>query len=676
MKYFRKKSLSQQLVFFSALVVVIVLTCIIAYVSMYSYSKLENSIYLDMETKNEAYVNTILSTFEEKAQTLLTLRDDLENYDTLGQMWIHLASHTGEKIFSDKVNKEGHIKAFYKKLETYKKNGQLSEDKMTAQLKKMYANIKTKKYSFGKGMKFFYIGMPVFYDDKTLQLYDQYQDSSLWVPDSNIEEPYDPLVRPWYLAGQKAGRDKVFFTEPYAERRTKEAVVSIATTIDINGVRGTLASAISIKPVIDKILSKFQKNAHITIFSKGAEKSTTFVSTLPKYIYSSRNISLGNRFKDYNDKDIIKNISNKDLMDLYDYTKDKTFGIVEWTINNEKRLVAYNTTPLIGWKIFISVSKKEMMKGSTDLQYRIVLIGIFATLLLIICLYFIVNTSISPISIIGNELKDIANTGDLSKRISQVKTNEIDKIVIDINQMLDNIAYPVKKLCNVADRISKDELKTKIDINAKGDISDLIKSFSFMTQRLIELEEKAKDASPLTGLQGGISIEKMTQNKIDAKIPFAFCMFDIDNFKAFNDHYGYSQGNLIIKKTAQIIQEVSKKYGEIDDFIGHIGGDDFVLITQTSSYEKICKEIIKEFDFAILNYYNEEDKKQGYIISKDRQGNTLKFPFMSISISVVNSEISKINNYIHLGEICAEIKSYIKKMDGSNMMTCKRHKKR
>ncbi len=674
MKYFRKKSLKNQLILLNAIVAIFVLSCIVAYVSMYSHEKLEKSIYLDMKTKNEAYSNTILSTFEEKAQTLLTLRDDLENYDTLGQIWVHLASHTGEKIFSDTNNKKGHINAFYKKLNTYKQNGQLSSDKMTPQIKKMYDNIKTKKYAFGKGMKFFYVGLPIFNKDKTLQLYDQYQDSSLWVPDSNIEEAYNPLVRPWYLAGQKAGRQRVFFTEPYAERRTKEAVVSIATAIDVNGIRGTLASAISIKPIIDKILSKFQENTHIAIFSKGVEKATTFVATPPKYIYSSRDISLGQYFKTYNDKDIIKSNSNKNLMDLYDYTKDKKSGIIEWNIDNEERLVAYDTVPMVDWKIFISISKKEKMKEDTDLQYKITLIGIFGILFLITCLYFIVNTLVSPINKIGKELKEIANTGDLSKRISQVNTNEIDKIARDINQMLDNTAYPVKKLSKFADKIARDKLKTKIDVVAKGDIANLVNSFSLMTKRLIELEAKAKDASPLTGLPGGISIEKITQEKINDKIPFVFCMFDIDNFKSFNDNYGYSQGNLVIKKTAEIIRQVSQKYG--DDFVGHIGGDDFVLISKPDNYETICKQIITQFDNIIKNYYNEKDKKRGYIISQDRQGNTLKFPFMTISISAINSTVSQIDNYIHLGEVCAEIKSYVKKKDGSNLATCKRSKKR
>ncbi len=114
------------------------------------------------------------------------------------------------------------------------------------------------------------------------------------------------------------------------------------------------------------------------------------------------------------------------------------------------------------------------------------------------------------------------------------------------------------------------------------------------------------------------------------------------------------------------------KYGAPDDFIGHIGGDDFVLITSPDCYEKICREIIREFDASISDFYSEKDREQGYIISKDRQGSITEFPFMSISISIVDSQISVAENYIKLGEICASLKSHVKKMDGSNMCVDRR----
>ncbi len=528
MKPQKKRSLRRQLIILNILMVILVLSCITGYISLYSREKLEKSIYHDMQTKNRSYVNTILSIFEEKKLTLLALRDDLEKYDTLGQMWIHLASHTGEKIFNEKQNREEHIKAFRKKVAAFQKVGQLSDDKMSPQLRRIFDEIKTNEYAFGKGMKFFYIGMPIFDKDKTLESYYQYQDSSLWVPDPHIEEPYNPLVRPWYIAGQEAGRDDVVFTEPYAERRTKESVLGIATAIDVNGVRGSLASAISIKPIIDDVLRGFQEDAHIAIFSKGVDIETAFVKSPPKYIYSSRDASLGNLFKTYNSEELVKSGTTRNLKELYEQTKNRKSGILEWKIDNEERLVSYATVPSIGWKIFVSVSKKEKMKAVAEMQYRIALLGLAGVLALALCIYIIVNISISPIYSIGKELQYIANTGDLNKRITtSIPTREIEKIAKDINQMLDNTLFPIKELGEAANRIAQGQMQTEIEITAKGDIGNLVDSFSAMTRRLAELEAQSRDASPLTGLPGGVSIEKMAQSRIESKTPFAFCLLQI-----------------------------------------------------------------------------------------------------------------------------------------------------
>ncbi len=668
MKLAKTKSLKTQLIVVNTLVVVFILLFIVLYISSYSREKLEQSIYTDMKTKNEVYANTILSIFQSKMQTLNALRDDLERYETLGQMWIHLAAHTGEKIPHERDDNK-FMKDFYKKLDFFKQHGQLSEDKITPQMREMYKNILTKKYAFGKGMKFFYIGMPIFDINKTVQSYYQYQDSSLWTPDP---KSYNPLIRPWYLKGQNAGRKQALLTEPYAEHRTKEAVVSIATILDLNDTRGVLASAISIRPIMKDVLYNIPENTKISIFSKGINKQTAFIKTAPKYIYSTVDSSLWENFKTYNDKQIIKTQSNKDIMRLYDHVRKKKSGVIAWKVNGKERLFAYDTVPVIGWKIFTSTSKQETLKEVANLQNKIIFIGILGIVLLIVCVYFIITTLLSPINVIGEELQQIADTGDLNQRITQVNTNELNKIATDINQMLDNVVYPIKKLSEAANKIANDDLETELNIHSKGDIEHLVNSFSLMTKRLIESKNSSKDASPLTGLPGGLSIEEVAQEHIENKIPFAFCMFDIDNFKPFNDYYGYSKGNLIIKKTAQIIQEFSAQYGTKSDFVGHIGGDDFVLITHPLNYEIICRKTIDEFDKIIKEYYNEEDRKAGHIISKDRQGKTLKFNFMSISISVVNSEISNVKNYIHLGEICAELKSHVKKLKGSNLAVCKR----
>ena len=140
---------------------------------------------------------------------------------------------------------------------------------------------------------------------------------------------------------------------------------------------------------------------------------------------------------------------------------------------------------------------------------------------------------------------------------------------------------------------------------------------------------------------------------------------DLDNFKAYNDHYGYAKGNDLIIATAEVVDEALEKLGDKDDFIGHIGGDDFVLITGTASYNNICKYVVEEFDKIAPTFYDEEDRSRGYIHGEDRHGNERKFPLASISIAVVTNTNRKLENHIQFGEIAADLKEYAKSMDGS-----------
>jgi diguanylate cyclase (GGDEF)-like protein len=153
--------------------------------------------------------------------------------------------------------------------------------------------------------------------------------------------------------------------------------------------------------------------------------------------------------------------------------------------------------------------------------------------------------------------------------------------------------------------------------------------------------------------------------RIEGQEAFAFCLMDIDNFKAYNDRYGYAKGNQLIKFTADTIQRVVLEYGNEDDFIGHIGGDDFVLVTSPERYAKICNKVIADFDNQISAFYNLEDNDRGYVVGENRQGEGTVFPLASISIAVVTDHENRLDNYIKVGEITAELKEYAKLQEGS-----------
>lgn len=182
------------------------------------------------------------------------------------------------------------------------------------------------------------------------------------------------------------------------------------------------------------------------------------------------------------------------------------------------------------------------------------------------------------------------------------------------------------------------------------------------------------DANPLTRLPGNVSIINEIQGRIDKKEMFSVCYVDLDKFKAFNDKYGFKQGDEIIKNTARILISSVQEKGKPQDFIGHIGGDDFVVVTIPDRVDDLCKSVISKFDLMVPELYNEEDKKKGYIVGKDRQGKTKKIQFISISIAVVSNKKKKIKHVAEVGEIGAELKEYAKSLKGSNYVTERRKK--
>jgi diguanylate cyclase (GGDEF)-like protein len=230
-----------------------------------------------------------------------------------------------------------------------------------------------------------------------------------------------------------------------------------------------------------------------------------------------------------------------------------------------------------------------------------------------------------------------------------------------------NIVSAVKKLHHATEEIAKGRFDHLPDIKNKDELGNLAEAFITMAKRLKTLEEMYLDASPLTRLPGGVAIENMLKKRIEAKKLFAFCLLDIDNFKSFNDHYGYAQGNRMIQETADITEEIASKYGSSDDFIGHIGGDDFVIITTPDKYQKICQSIIEKFDERVPALYSDSDRKKGYIAGANRQGEQIEFPLASISIAVVTNQDRVIKNHIEVGEIAAELKEFAKSTAGSFM---------
>ncbi len=228
-----------------------------------------------------------------------------------------------------------------------------------------------------------------------------------------------------------------------------------------------------------------------------------------------------------------------------------------------------------------------------------------------------------------------------------------------------NIVAAVRKLQVATVMISQGNFDYRPAIKNKDELGDLAEAFSMMAIRLKNLEEMYLDASPLTRLPGGVAIENILKKKIEQHKLFAFCLMDIDNFKSYNDHYGYAKGNEVIQNTATIIEKMVASHGNSDDFIGHIGGDDFVVITTPDRCSRICEGVVEKFDAETPGFYSPEDRQRGFIIGENRQGHEVRFPLASLSVAVVSNQTRALENHILVGEIAAEIKERAKAISGS-----------
>jgi diguanylate cyclase (GGDEF)-like protein len=229
-----------------------------------------------------------------------------------------------------------------------------------------------------------------------------------------------------------------------------------------------------------------------------------------------------------------------------------------------------------------------------------------------------------------------------------------------------NIARPLKKLEKATALIAEGRFDNDLNMNRGDAIGSLAGAFIVMAERLKVLEASHRDASPLTGLPGNLAIEKHIEMRLAAKQPFSLCHLDLDNFKPFADNYGYAWGSEVIKEVGQIIMQQAKSIDGPDVFIGHIGGDDFVLITEPGPAEAMCQAILHEFDQSSLKFYTEEDREKGFLTGNDRSGVRRNFPLITMTIAIATDDGSRFRNSLEMSAMAANLKEYAKSLPGSN----------
>ena len=181
-------------------------------------------------------------------------------------------------------------------------------------------------------------------------------------------------------------------------------------------------------------------------------------------------------------------------------------------------------------------------------------------------------------------------------------------------------------------------------------------------------------ANPLTGLPGNTEIQSEINYRIAKEMIFSVIYLDVDNFKAYNDAYGFSHGDRAIKLIADILLYNVRTFGGKNDFIGHIGGDDFVVISDPNHADALCENIIKEFDERVPELYSDVDRRAGFISTANRVGEITQYPIMTLSIAVVSNEHRVLRNHLEVGEIAAELKKKAKSIVGSVYLKDRRRK--
>ena len=180
--------------------------------------------------------------------------------------------------------------------------------------------------------------------------------------------------------------------------------------------------------------------------------------------------------------------------------------------------------------------------------------------------------------------------------------------------------------------------------------------------------------SPLTGLPGNVQIHAELKKRISNRENFSVLYLDLDNFKAYNDVYGFLKGDEIIKYTADTIVRCVHNYIHEGAFVGHIGGDDFIAIVPILNCDEICKNIIASFDAHVTKFFTEEDVEKGYIEVANRKGIIEQFALTAISIGVVEADVGRFANMLEIGEVGAQVKHNAKSVMGSSYFIDRRKK--
>jgi GGDEF domain-containing protein len=230
----------------------------------------------------------------------------------------------------------------------------------------------------------------------------------------------------------------------------------------------------------------------------------------------------------------------------------------------------------------------------------------------------------------------------------------------------------IKALQKATRDIAAGSFETQIDIRSNDEFGQLAQDFASMASNLRELEKLNLDANPLTRLPGNLTIDRELEQRIAQERAFAHLYIDLDNFKAYGDHYGYKVGSDAINLVGDLLQKAVEQHGGKDDLVGHIGGDDYVVLTDPHRAEELATVIINTFDHQVPELYEQKDLKAGFIFGTDRYGTKRSFPLLTMSIAITLSENLDHPSLLTISHNCARMKGHLKRLKNSNYLIDRR----
>jgi len=281
---------------------------------------------------------------------------------------------------------------------------------------------------------------------------------------------------------------------------------------------------------------------------------------------------------------------------------------------------------------------------------------------------------------------DVRSAEDGVKGLEEIRRDPPELILLDV-------MMPVMDGYEVCRQLKANPLTSRIPViflTAKSTLGDRLEGLNayaddyltkpwdrqellFRVRNQLRTRRAQLSSNALTGLPGNVIIENELTRRITASEKFAFLHLDLDHFKAYNDYYGYARGDGLIRFMASLLVEGVQRHGVESDFVGHIGGDDFVVITSPDRAMAIATDVKESFDSRVDSQYDPADRARGYItVLSSRQGGVKNFGMLSVTILLVSNVGRDIQHSAQVSDIAKELKKLGKAIAGSCIVNDRR----